>query len=137
MWLLASFTAGDSNIRAARVRKSGALTLAACIAALMSGAVVAQARAEDRVVIETGVVRTSDLDLATARGARILLRRVTAKADDLCTPTPSPLARGAHKAWRDCIAKAVARTIAPLKAPLVTAEYARAFGAPRSAVSSR
>ena len=137
MWLLASFTAEDSRIRAAGVRKSGRLALAACIAALMSGAVIAQARAEDRVVIETGVVKAGDLDLATARGARILLRRVTAEADDLCTPTASPLARGAHKAWRECVAKAVARTIAPLRAPLVTAEYARVFGRPPSVVTLR
>ena len=137
MWLLASAAAGDPRIPVTGAHTPGGLVLAACIAALMSGAVVAQARAEDRVVIETGVVKTSDLNLATARGARVLLRRVTAKAADLCTPTDSPLARGAYKSWRECLTKAVARSIAPIKAPLVTAEYARVFGKPPSVVSSR
>ena len=104
---------------------------------VMSTVVVAQARAEDHVVIETGVVRTSDLNLATPRGASVLLRRVTAKTADLCTQTASPLVRGATKAWRECLDKAVARTIAPIKAPLVTAEYDRVFGKPPSVVSSR
>ena len=134
MWLLASAPVGASKRPIAGV--PGALALAACIAAL-SGGVATQARAADRVVIETGVVKMSDLNLATEQGARILVRRVTAKASDLCTPTPSPLARGAHKAWRECVDKAVARSIASVREPLVTAEYARTFGAPRSAVSSR
>jgi UrcA family protein len=137
MWLLAPTAAGASKLPITGVHTPGGLMLAACIAALISGAVVAQARAEDHVVIETGVVKTSDLNLATARGARVLLRRVTAKAADLCTQTASPLARGAHKSWRECFAKAVATSIAPIKAPLVTAEYARVFGKPASVVSSR
>ena len=111
MWLLATAAMGDPKIPAAGVRKPRALALAACIAALLSGAVAGHARAEDRVVIETGVVRTSDLDLATAHGAKVLLRRVTAKA--------------------------VARSIAPIGAPLVTAEYARVFGQAPSVISSR
>jgi UrcA family protein len=137
MWLLASAAARDPKISVTGAHNPGGLVLAACIAALMSGAVVAQARADDRVVIETGVVRTSDLNLSTAQGARVLVRRVTAKASDLCTQTPSPLVRGAHKAWRECLTKAVARSIALIDAPLVTAEYARVFGKPPSVVSSR
>jgi UrcA family protein len=137
MWPLASAAAGDPKIPVTGAHNRGGLVLAACIAALTSAAVVAQARAEDHVVIETGVVKTSDLNLATARGARVLLRRVTAKAADLCTQTASPLARGAHKSWRECLAKAVATSIAPIQAPLVTAEYARVFGKPASVLSSR
>jgi UrcA family protein len=137
MWQLASAAAGASKAPITGVHTPGNLVLAACIAALMSGAVVAHARAEDHLVIETGVVKTSDLDLATAHGARVLLRRVAAKAADLCTQTPSPLARFADKSRRECVAKAVARSIAPIKAPLVMAEYARVYGEPRPAVSSR
>ena len=137
MWLLASAPVGASKRHAAGAHHPGALALAACIAALLSGGMATQARAADRVVIETGVVRMSDLNLATEQGARVLVRRVTAKASDLCTPIPSPLARGAYESWRECVAKAVARSIASVHEPLVTAEYARTFGAPRSAVSSR
>ena len=137
MWPLAFAAAADPKIPATGAHNPGGLMLAACIAALMSAAAVAQARAEDHVVIETGVVKTSDLNLATTQGARVLLRRVTAKAADLCTQTASPLARGAYKSWRVCLTKAVARSIAPIKAPLVTAAYARAFGKPPAVVSSR
>ena len=137
MWLLAPAAAGDPKIPVTGSHNPRRLMLAACIAGLMSTGLVAQARAQDRIVIETGVVRMGDLDLATAHGARVLVRRVTAKASDLCTQTPSPLVHGADKLWRACVAKAVARSIARVNAPLVTAEYARAFGAAPSVVSSR
>lgn len=134
MWL-SSAAAGTSKGPATGVHRSRGVRLAACIAALTCAA-AAQAHAGDHVVIETGVVKTRDLDLATAHGARVLLRRVTAMADDLCTST-SPPEHAAQTVWRACVAKAVARTIAPIKAPLVTAEYGRAFGEPQPAVSSR
>jgi UrcA family protein len=134
MWL-SSAAAGTSKGPVTGVRAPHGARLAACIAVLMC-AVVAQARAGDRIVIETGAVKTRDLDLATAHGAKVLLRRVTAMADDLCTST-SPPEHAAQTVWRECVAKAVARTIAPIKAPLVTAEYGRVFGEPRPAVSSR
>jgi UrcA family protein len=125
MWLLDFAAAGRGP------------TLAAGIVALSFCAAVEQARAEDHIVIEKGFVKMRDLDLTTAHGAKVLLRRVEARASDLCAPTPSPLERGADKAWRDCVAKAVGRSIASLKAPLVMAEYARVFGPPQSIVSSR
>jgi len=101
------------------------LMLAACIASLFSGGVVSQAFAGDRIVIETGAIRISDLNLDTEQGARTLIRRIAAKAGDLCAQTDSPLVRGAEQARRACVAKAIATSVAKVNSPAVTAEYAR------------
>ena len=111
--------------------------LTAGFAALILGGVVSQATADDHTVIETGAVKTSDLNLATAQGARTLVRRVAARASDLCTQTDTPLARGAEKSRRACAAKAVAVSVTRLNAPLVTAEYTRVYGAAPTVVAAR
>jgi UrcA family protein len=113
------------------------LILTSSLAALLLGGVASQALAEDRTVIETGVVKTSDLNLATGQGARALLRRVAAKAGDLCTQTDTPLARGAERSRRDCVTKAVATSVAAIDAPLVTAEFTRVYGAAPTVVAMR
>jgi UrcA family protein len=113
------------------------LMLTVGIAALMSGGVISRASAEDHTVIETGAVKTSDLNVATEQGARTLVRRVAARASDLCTQTDTPLARGAEKSRRACVAKAVAVSVARINAPWVTAEYTRAYGASSTVVAAR
>lgn len=113
------------------------LMLTIGIAALMSGGVVSQVSAEDHTVIETGAVKTSDLNLATEQGARILVRRLTATANDLCTQTDTPLARGAEKSRRACATKAVATSVAGIDLPTVTAEYTRLYGATPTTVAAR
>ncbi|HLZ85488.1 MAG TPA: UrcA family protein [Caulobacteraceae bacterium] len=113
------------------------LMLTAGLATLLLGGVVSQAFAEDHTVIEMAAVKTSDLNLGAEQGARTLLRRVAARANDLCTQTDTPLARGAEKSRRACVAKAVAVSVARINAPRVTAEYTRAYGAPPTVVAAR
>ena len=113
------------------------LMLTAGFAALILGGVASRASADDHTVIETGAVKTIDLNLATQQGARTLVRRVAARASDLCTQTDTPLARGAEKSRRACVAKAVAVSVARINAPRVTAEYTRAYGAPPTVVAAR
>jgi len=113
------------------------LILTASVAALFLGGAASQASADDRTVIETGAVKTSDLNLATEQGARALLRRVDATAKDLCTQTPTPLARGAEKSRRLCVTKAVATSVAGINSPRVTAEFTRVYGAAPTVVATR
>ena len=113
------------------------LMLTACLTALISGGAVSGASAEDRIVIETGAVKTSDLNFATEQGAHALLRRVAARAYDLCTQTDTPLARGAERSRRTCVAKAVATSVAGINSPLVTTEFTRVYGAAPAVVASR
>jgi UrcA family protein len=113
------------------------LILSIGVAALLLGGVVSQASAEDHTVIETGSVKTSDLNLAAEQGARALLRRVAARASDLCTQTDTPLARGAEKSRRACVAKAVATSVAGISSPVITAEFTRLYGAAPTVVATR
>ena len=113
------------------------LLLTACLATLISGGLASQVSAEDHIVIETGGVTTSDLNLATERGADTLVRRVTAKATDLCTQTATPLARGAERTRRQCVAEAVAHSLAQIDSPLIDAAYARRHGVAPAALASR
>jgi len=109
----------------------------ACIAALISGASASQAHAGDRTIIETGAVRISDLNLASEQGARTLIRRVAAKASDLCAQTDSPLVRGAEQARRACVEKAIATSVARISSPTVTAEYTRLYPEAATFVATR
>jgi UrcA family protein len=113
------------------------LMFAACLATLISGGLTSQAFAEDHIVIETGGVTTSDLNLATERGADTLVRRVTAKATDLCTQTDTPLARGEERTRRQCVAEAVAHSLAQIDSPLIDAAYARRHGVAPATLASR
>ena len=111
--------------------------LTACFATLISGGLASQVSAEDHIVTVTGGVTTSDLNLATERGADALVRRVTAKASDLCTQTDTPLARGEERTRRQCVAEAVAHSLAQINSPLIEAAYARQRGAASAALASR
>jgi UrcA family protein len=113
------------------------LILTTGLAALILGGVVSRASAEDHTVIATAVVKTSDLNLAAEQGARTLLRRVAARANDLCTQTDTPLARGAEKSRRACVAKAVATSVAGIDSPAITAEFTRVYGAEPTVVAMR
>lgn len=113
------------------------LILTTSLAALILGGIVSQASAQVDTVVATGVVKTSDLNFATDEGARVLLRRVAAKANDLCALPDTPLARGAEKARRACVAKAVATSVAGIGSPTVTAEFTRVYGAAPTVVATR
>jgi UrcA family protein len=113
------------------------LILTTGLAALLLGGVVSQASAEDHTVTATAVVKTSDLNLAADQGARTLLRRVAATANDLCTQTDTPLARGAEKSRRACVAKAVTTSVAGIDSPVITAEFTRVYGAAPTVVATR
>ena len=113
------------------------LILSACIAGLMASATAGSAFAADPVVVETGQVKINDLDLNSPQGARMLLQRVGNTATALCAQTDTPvLPRGAHDMWQ-CRARTIARSIAQLHAPLVTAEYVRRFGASPAVITAR
>jgi UrcA family protein len=103
------------------------LLLYACATALMAGAAV-PAAAADRIVTQTGTIKTRDLNLTLQRDARTLLRRATARVDDLCAETDSSLNRDRRRSERACAAAAMARLVSQLNAPMVTAEYAREQG---------
>jgi UrcA family protein len=113
------------------------LMFAACLATLISGGLTSQAFAEDHIVVETGAVATRDLNLTTERGADVLVRRVTAKATDLCTQTDTPLARAQERTRRQCVAEAVARSLAQIDSPLIEAAYARQRGVAPATLASR
>jgi UrcA family protein len=113
------------------------LILTVGCAALILGGIASQASAEDHTVVETGAVKTRDLNLADEQGARVLLRRVAARASDLCTQTDTPLARGAEKSRRACVAKAVATSVAGIGSPVITAEFTRMYGAAPTVVAMR
>ena len=103
------------------------LLLFACAAALFAGP-SASAAATDRPVTETARIKASDLNLASQRDARTLLRRATARIEDLCAQTDSPLNRDRDRSERACAATAMAKFVTQLNAPIVTAEYAREQG---------
>lgn len=113
------------------------LVLTACLAALIFGGLTSPAFAEDHMVVETGRVATRDLNLTTERGADALVRRVTARATDLCAPTDTPLARAHERVRRQCVAEAVARSLAQIDSPLIEAAYVRRYGAAPAALASR
>ena len=113
------------------------LILTAGLSLLLLGGGVSQASAEEHTVIATGVVKTSDLNVATQKGARVLLRRVAARAHDLCTQPDTPLARGAEKSRHACVVKAVATSVAGIDSPAIKAEFTRVYGAAPTVVATR
>jgi UrcA family protein len=111
--------------------------LAAGLAALITGPAVTSATAADRHIDLATQVKTSDLNLATEQGARLLLRRVNVAADDLCALSGSPYFGTTFADEVNCHDKAVADAVRRLNAPMVTAEYRRRLGAPPSRIAAR
>jgi len=94
-------------------------------------ATAASAHAESsRVVVLKAPVSYRAADLATPQGATILLNRVDHLALRMCRGgSSSPLDHPISSQIEACRAKAVARAVAELDAPLVTAAYADRQGA--------
>jgi UrcA family protein len=78
-----------------------------------------------------------DLDISSAAGASLLLRRIEAAARLVCGDLdgPQPLVQEARA--RQCYAQAVERAVAGLHAQAVTAEYLADFGAVRPRFAPR
>ncbi len=111
--------------------------LRACAAGLMITAMAGSAFAEPPASVATGQVKINDLDLNTPQGARVLFHRVSATAATLCAQTDTPvLPRAEHEIWR-CRAQTIAKAVARLNAPRLTAEYIRQFGTPATLVAAR
>lgn len=96
------------------------------LAALAASSATAQAAP---VTVVEARVPYGDLDLASTDGARVMLGRIHTALVRLCAQPVSPLLpRAAAEAYR-CRTSLMARTVAQLNAPAVTAEYARASSA--------
>ena len=110
------------------------LILTASLAALVAASAGFSAVAAGQLTQEASV-KTSDLNLATDQGARILLRRVNIAANDLCALSGTPYFGTSFNDEVKCHEQAVARAVRRLNAPVVTAEYARRHGVvpPRTA----
>lgn len=95
----------------------------ATLSAVIAAALVAQtATAQDRVN-NTERVTYEDLDLRTEAGARAALTRIKRAAARACVEPSTPaIPRYGVDAYR-CKATAVARGVATLDAPLVTAAF--------------
>ena len=109
--------------------------IVAAIAAISTGS----ARAEDgRLTMVSKTITYGSEELTSDTGATGLLRRIHHTAAVLCTgPSASPLDPRAGRAVYDCRAKATAEAVTTLRAPLVTAAYARRFGAPDRMLAAR
>lgn len=89
----------------------GALTLYAIAPSGLAAAAPAQPQSE--------VVRFADLDLTRAAGARQLYRRIEHAAHEVCAPY------GTRDYDRSCADAAIARAVAEIGAPLLTAHHQR------------
>ena len=106
-------------------------------AVVLMSTMVSSASAADAVTVESSQVKINDLDLNTARGVHLLFGQVGNVASTLCFQTDSPvLPRGEHDMWQ-CRARTIAKAIAKLHQPLVTAEYNRLFGTSPEALAAR
>ena len=97
--------------------------IATFVACLATGSALAQ----DQITISY-----SDLDVATTDGASALLRRITYASEDVCR---RELGVNGYFLWRNCVREAIARAVADVDNPLVTARYHRQ--APAKLYSSR
>jgi UrcA family protein len=78
------------------------------------------------------IVSFSDLDLSKPAGTRVLYKRITNAARQVC----QPLARrdlSLMPLWRDCYAEAVARAVAAINRPNLTALQRSRTGAAENA----
>jgi UrcA family protein len=113
------------------------LMLTAGLAALISGATASQASAADHTVIETGAVKTNDLNLNTVQGVDGLFHRVDLMASRLCAESTSAVFPRAERDMWECHRATMARALGQVHAPLVTAAYARRFGQSATRLTSR
>jgi len=107
---------------------SRSITLAVAVSlAVLASAHTAAAQQPVRV---TERVIYADLDLSTAKGAQVMLRRVKAAVARICSQTRSPVLVRSDAEVARCRSVTLQSAVASLDAPLVTAEYAR-VGNPR------
>ncbi|HEY2481729.1 MAG TPA: UrcA family protein [Caulobacteraceae bacterium] len=78
--------------------------------------------AEDDVVSTT--VSYSDLNLATADGAEILLQRISRAAEQVCAPKADIGDYTGRAVWNDCVVTRIESAVTRLGSPMVTAAYA-------------
>lgn len=99
---------------------SATIAVGAVILAVGSMTGVAQAQT---AASPATTVSYADLDLSTADGARVLLKRINAAAKEACGPAPvmSPLTPVAATLHERCIAQAADKAVAEVNAPLLAA----------------
>src|SRR5262245_36428569 len=90
-----------------------------------------------RLVVVTESVRADDLDLNTPAGAQQMFLRIKGAAGSACYQTHSPaLPLVSHEVAR-CSRVTIARAVAALSAPMVTAAYEAWSRAPAQTLASR
>ena len=98
---------------------------------------VAFADGMPRHIISTESVRTDDLDLKTAAGARQMFRRIMWAADSTChQPRSEMFPRASYEIAR-CNRETIARAVRDLNAPLVTAAHETWTNAPAQSLAAR
>jgi UrcA family protein len=106
------------------------LMLAALLAA--SVALADPVSGPQRVGPPPVTVRFSDLNLASAEGARILYHRIQAAARKACGPNFAAWYPGVPQKWNACYDETVASAVRQIDRPMLTALYER-----RLSVASR
>ena len=102
-----------------------ALATIACGVALTTPATAEQREGESL----TKIVNYSDLNLDGAAGARTLYGRLRMAATQVCAPFRGTTLREKTK-WRDCFDPALARAVAEIDAPMLTAYHQSWSGQP-------
>ena len=72
-------------------------------------------------------VRYDDLNLANPEGARVLYRRISAAARNVCGPNFAQWYPSVRRGWKDCYKATVDHAVNQVNAPTLTVLHARAI----------
>jgi UrcA family protein len=103
--------------------KRAAVASVAAVVAIFAATMASAETSESPSV----TVRYGDLDLATARGAHMLYRRIAVAAEQVC-PTAHTRDLALLARARSCQADAVSRAVREVNSPQLAAVYARREG---------
>jgi UrcA family protein len=106
-------------------------TLSKMIHAGLAGLILAAGVTLPAAAADTVVVRYDDLNLATPMGTAVLYRRIEQAAKVVCPEYPAGDVRRI-RIWRPCYQEAVARAVANIHMPSLTAFYIRSHDEPLS-----
>jgi UrcA family protein len=106
-----------------RISLHVALATIACGSALTAPAIAEQREGESL----TKVVNYSDLNLTAAAGARTLYGRLRMAATQVCAPFSGNTLKDKTR-WHECFDPALARAVAEIDAPMLTAIHLNRTG---------
>lgn len=81
-------------------------------------------------------VQSSDLNLSTDAGAKVMLQRIRQAAKSVCGPAPTNQIDRVARLHEICVKDAVSRTVSQLNSPMITALYSGG-SAPTTLASAR